>query len=307
MEIIKGTTLFQLHKPSAVAIGKFDGIHQGHMELLDQILAQKEKGLQAVVFTFDPLPDIFFGGRECLLLSTNSEKEQMLAELGVDVLIEYPLTKESASIPPEEFVSRILVSQMQMKFIAAGYDLSFGDKGKGNAGLLLSLSKVFDYQVTVIDKICFDNREISSTYVREAVFEGNMELAQALLGRPYTIFNQVKHGQRLGHAIGMPTMNLIPEKEKLLPPFGVYFSLSRIGGTWYKGVTNIGMRPTVSKDRNVTVETFLFDFSGDIYDENVEVKLLHFSRKEMKFADVEALSLQMHADSKHAMDYFACH
>ncbi|MCR5031799.1 MAG: bifunctional riboflavin kinase/FAD synthetase [Lachnospiraceae bacterium] len=307
MDIIQETTSFQLKKPSAIAIGKFDGIHQGHMALLKEILAQKEKGLQAVVFTFDPLPDIFFGGRECQLLSTNLEKRHLLEQLGVDVLVEYPLTKESASISPEDFVRNILCKQMQMRYIAAGYDLSFGDRGMGNAKLLREMAPVLDYEVSVIDKICLGEREISSTYVREAVAKGDMELACSLLGRPYLILSRVRHGQRLGHVIGMPTVNLIPEEEKLLPPYGVYFSETLVNGCWYKGVTNIGMRPTVSEEKSVTVETFLFDFDQEIYDTMVGVKLLHHSRNEMRFHSVEELSAQMHEDARQAADYFACH
>ncbi|MCR4587414.1 MAG: bifunctional riboflavin kinase/FAD synthetase [Lachnospiraceae bacterium] len=307
MQIISGTTTFQLNKPSAVAIGKFDGIHKGHMALLQEILRQKRQGLQAVVFTFDPLPDIFFGGRPCKLLSTDQEKHRLLEELGVDVLVEYPLTKESASVSPEKFVTEILVKQMKMAYIAAGYDLSFGDKGKGNAALLKKMAPACGYEVSVIDKICLGEREVSSTYVREAVAEGNMELATSLLGREYLILSTVRHGQRLGHVIGMPTMNLIPEEEKLLPPYGVYFSESLVNGAWYKGVTNIGMRPTVSSEPKVTVETFLFDFDADIYDETVGVKLHHYSRAEMRFENVEALSARMHEDAREAADYFTCH
>lgn len=304
MQFIAGRTHFKLGKNSAVAIGKFDGIHRGHKKLLQEILACKAQGLLAVVFTFDPPASSFFAGKQVRELTTREEKRRRFAAMGVDVLIEFPLNYETAAIEPERFVKEVLVKNMNMRFIAAGTDLSFGAKGAGNAALLQSLAKRYEYRVDIIDKICENGREISSTYLREEVEKGNMETAAVLLGEPYRITGEVVHGKKLGRTIGMPTVNLLPEKEKLLPPNGVYYSRVNFGGRLLYGITNIGCKPTVSRERVIGVETYLYDFREEIYGQEVEVSLLHYKRPEMRFDGVEALKTQMQQDIEEGRGFF---
>lgn len=296
MQIIEGTTEFQIEGSSAVAIGKFDGIHRGHIRLLKNILAKKALGLKAVVFTFDPPVSVFFGKLSEKELSPLEEKRKFFEELGIDVLVEFPLNDNTASISAEVFVERILAFQMHTKYIAAGSDLSFGYKGSGNKELLLALAEKFDYQVEIIPKVTEGEREISSSYVREEVEAGHMEMAGKLLGRSYSITGTVESGKKLGRKLGMPTLNLYPPKEKLLPPNGVYFSKVLCGQEEYKGITNIGRKPTVNDTGSVSVETYLYDFKGDIYGREIVTKLLHFKRPEHKFSGVEELKRQMEKD-----------
>ena len=221
MKIICDTTEFQMEQKSAVAIGKFDGVHRGHMELLSHIIQMKKKKMAAVVFTFHPSAAVFFGQSKEAELTTRYEKRQLFESMGVDVLVEFPLNKETAATSPEEFVEKILARQMQAGYIAAGADVSFGYKGLGNKELLIRMAGQLDYQVEIINKVYEEAREISSTYVREEVEKGDMEKTARLLGRFYSFEGQVERGNRLGRKLGMPTLNLYPEREKLLPPKGV--------------------------------------------------------------------------------------
>lgn len=296
MQIIEKETAFQLNKPSAVAIGKFDGIHRGHQSLLQHILEQKAKGLQAVVFTFDPSPAVLFSGKRLPELTTKREKRKLFEELGIDVLIEFPLTFESAAIEAEVFMEKVLAGQMKAAYIAAGTDLSFGKEGKGDTALLEKYAGRYGYQTDIIEKVCLEGTEISSSYVREVVKAGDMEKAELLIGEAYSVTGIVAHGKKLGRRLGMPTVNLLPEKEKLLPPYGVYFSEVVLGEHTYKGITNIGCKPTVNDERQAGVETYLYDFAQDIYGKEITVRLFSFHRPEQKFGSVEELKTQMAAD-----------
>ena len=295
MHIIENTTEFQLDRPGAVAIGKFDGIHLGHQKLIQKIIEQKAKGYLATVFTFDTSAAAFFGGEE-KELTTREEKRIVFEKMGVDVLIEFPLNRETAATEPVEFVQRYLVSQMQAAYICAGTDLSFGRRGAGNYELLQQYADSYGYQVELIDKVRMDGEEVSSTRVREAVRTGQMEAAARMLGTPYSVSGTVEHGRRLGRTIGMPTANLLPEQDKLLPPNGVYYSKVLMGGRIYRSITNIGCKPTVSENHIMGVETYLYDFAGDIYGKDITVQLLAFRRPEMKFDGVDSLKAQMQKD-----------
>lgn len=228
MQIISGTTEFQIGHDTAVAIGKFDGVHRGHRKLLAEILRQKEDGLLAAIFTFEPSPEVFFGMSPSRELSTREEKRALFEEMGIDILVEFPFNRETAAISPEDFVLKILVGKMRTRFVAAGTDLSFGDRGKGNFALLNSLARHYGFETKMIDKVEQDGKVISSTLVRNLVEEGEMEEAAACLGSPYSITGAIVHGRALGRRIGIPTLNQTPPEDKLLPPFGVYYS----GGRW---------------------------------------------------------------------------
>ncbi len=296
MQIIENDAAFQLDKPSAVAIGKFDGVHRGHQSLLQRVLEQKEKGLQAVVFTFDPSPAALFLGEDIPELTTKREKRKLFGDMGIDVLIEFPLNFTTAATEPEEFVEKILAEQMKTAYIAAGEDLSFGKKGRGDAALLRRMAGKFGYRTEIIEKVCLEGVEISSSYVREVIKIGDMEKAERLIGEAYSVCGVVAHGKKLGRRLGMPTVNLLPEKEKLLPPYGVYFSEVSVGERVYKGTTNIGCKPTVNDEMQAGVETYLYDFAQDIYGREITVRLFSFHRPEKKFDSVEALKKQMASD-----------
>lgn len=304
MKIITELDKLNVLEKTAVAIGKFDGIHVGHRELLSRILEKKNDGLKATVFTFDPSPEEFFVGHPVPQLFTREEKLRAFQELGVDVLVMFPLNEKTAATDPEEFVRKILVDGLNASYIAAGSDVSFGDKGKGDSKLLERLAKELSYELCIIDKVKIDGEEVSSTRVRNAVADGDMNLTKRLLGSEYSVSGIVEHGNHLGHTIGVPTVNILPPKMKLLPPYGVYSSTVKIGEKEFKGMTNIGRKPTVSEKEKVGVETYIYDFDCDVYGEFIEVVLHSFVRPEIKFESMEQLKLQIQQDIKNAARNF---
>lgn len=297
MEIITGTTDFVIREETAVAIGKFDGVHVGHQRLLEEILEKKKTGCRACVFTFDPPANVFFGGADEKVLTTREEKRCILELLGVDILVEFPFNMQTSAIPPREFVSRILWDQMNAVFVAAGEDLSFGAGGAGNAALLQEMAETADMEVRIIDKISVDGREVSSTLVREAVEQGDLLLAERLLGAPYPLVGKVCHGNRLGHALGMPTLNISWPGEKLSPPCGVYYSGAVVDGCYYRGISNIGYRPTIAEERKVlSAETYLYEFDKEAYGKEIRLSFYKFVRGEQAFSSEEALREQLKKD-----------
>lgn len=296
MEIITNTVDFYLEKETAAAIGKFDGIHVGHRRLLDEIFACKKEGLASCVFTFDPAPAVLFGLSDGKELTTKEEKRLLFERMGVDILVEFPLTKETAAMAPEAFVYNVLAKQMNVRFLAAGSDLSFGARGAGNAALLQKMGEELGFRVKTIDKVCMEGREVSSTYVRSQVESGNMQMAEQLLGMPYLVEGQVVKGKQIGRTLGFPTVNILPCESKLLPPNGVYLSRVRFRDRLYRAISNVGCKPTVTDEKVMGVESYLYDFDENAYGERIEVYLSEFRRPERKFDSVEALKAQLEDD-----------
>ena len=312
MKIITDLNSIEQEKPSAVAIGKFDGLHLGPRELMARLSRQRQRGLQIVVFTFDPSPEAFFSGGAVKELSTRDEKRAVFERMGIDVLVEFPMNAQNAATEPASFVRNILVEKLNARFIVAGPDLSFGDRGRGNYELLESMASECGYETCRIDKVQYQDEDISSTRVRMLVEEGRMEDATACLGMPYSISGTILHGKELGRKIGIPTVNILPEEGKLLPPFGVYYATVRVywngfgdvSSKIFRGMTNIGVKPTVKDDDVVCVETYLYDFEGDLYGKDIDVSLLNFRRPERKFSDVEELQKTMEEDVLAGREFF---
>lgn len=296
MKIITRLDELNIEDKTALAMGKFDGIHLGHKKLLNMILDQRQDGLKATVFTFEPSPEEFFVGHTVRQLFTREEKRRAFEKMGVDILVEFPLTADTAATPPEDFVRTILSEDLNAGYIAAGTDVSFGDKGRGDQYLLRNMSKELGFELHLIDKVMLDGQEVSSTRVRNVVADGDMPMAKRLLGDDYSVSGIVEHGAHLGTTIGVPTVNVLPPDNKLLPPFGVYKSVVMVDGKIFKGMTNIGRKPTVSDSGRVGVETYIYDFDEDVYGKYIEVRLLEFMRPEMKFEGVEQLKAQIHSD-----------
>lgn len=296
MEIIVGTTEFELEQLTAVAIGKFDGVHLGHRRLLEEIIEKKSEGLAACVFTFDPAPAVLFGISDGKELSTKEEKRLLFEKMGIDILIEFPLTEKTAATSPEDFVQNILCGQMNAKYIAAGTDLSFGARGAGNAALLEKMALELGFSVKTIEKVTVDDIEVSSTYIRSKVEEGVLDVAERFLGMPYMVSGRVAHGNRIGRTLGFPTVNVIPSASKLLPPNGVYYSEVFYSGRRYRAISNVGCKPTITDEKIMGVESYLYDFDKDIYGEEIEVYLYEFKRPERQFESLEALKAQLEED-----------
>ena len=305
MQIIQGTTEFELEGETAAAIGNFDGIHLGHQKLLRCILGQKEHGRKAAVFTFDPPPAVLFGAAQDKELMTREEKRAAFEKMGIDVLVEFPLNRETAAIRPENFITEMLAKKMHTVYVAAGADVTFGNRGEGNAALLGSMAEKYGYEVHIIDKVCYNGKAVSSTEVRRAVEQGRMEEASCLLGGPYAVQGAVMHGNQYGRTMGMPTVNLLPPAGKLLPPNGVYYSSVLLEGRELAGITNIGYKPTVSEKMQIGVETYIYDFDREIYGREIKVSLLGFRRPERKFHGRDELKEQIARDIEEGRQYHA--
>lgn len=295
-----------------VTLGKFDGVHEGHRLLMDEVLRRgRDDGLRTIVFTFDVSPQNRLGVSHTKSIMTNRERFLCLEELGIDTLIECPFTKDIQTMEAEVFVRKILLEKLHAAAIVVGDDFRFGRGRAGNAAFLSGMADKYrgagdglEFSVCVIGKKKdpVSGREISSTWIREEIQKGRMEEAEKLLGRPYFLLGEVVHGRQLGRTLQIPTINQIPPQEKLLPPNGVYFSSTQIGGRTWNGITNIGTKPTVAGDQ-VTAETHLFGCSADLYGKEASVELLHYHRPEHRFSSVTELKEHMEADIRVARDY----
>jgi riboflavin kinase / FMN adenylyltransferase len=302
MEYIS-TTDFKLHN-TTVSLGKFDGLHIGHRVLIDYIISLKKDGYQSVVFTFDIHPYNLFSDREMNLIYTEEEKKYFLEKVGLDVLVSYPFTNKTASMEPEKFIKNILVGKLDAKRIVVGRDFRFGYKRRGDVALLEEMAKQYGYKLVVFDKVKIDHTIVSSSSIREELAKGNMEKTNRMLGQPYGIIGEVIYGNKIGRTLGMPTANILPDKMKLLPPKGVYASKTVIDKKEYLGVTNIGYKPTIGGEIQKGVETYVFDYDGDLYGKCIEVYLYNFERGEIKFNSLEDLKIRMHQDMEYGKAYF---
>ena len=295
MKYIHDTTEFRSGVPTAVTLGKFDGLHRGHQKLIREISHLQDRGYCGVVFTIAP-DDI-----PALLMP--EEKRAILESWGMDSMIRCPYIPEVLGMEPESFISEILVECLKARYVVVGTDFRFGYRRRGDVELLLSLQQKYGYTVKVIKKECHNGREISSTYVREALTDSNLPLVNELLGFSYPIRGTVEHGKQLGRRMGMPTINQIPDKRKLLPENGVYFSEAVVGEKRYRGITNIGSKPTVDGSF-MGVETYLYGAAEDLYGREAEIRLLKFRRPEQRFASVEELKNQMEKDLMAGEEFF---
>ncbi|MCC5604359.1 bifunctional riboflavin kinase/FAD synthetase [Nostoc favosum] len=323
--------------PTAVALGKFDGVHLGHQRVIQPVLhaganlsvasspqskenqqLANQEYIYSTVVTFDPHPQEFFTGQPRTLLTPLDEKVQQLRSLGVEQLVLLPFDKELSALTPEEFVEKILVQQLRCQQISIGQDFCFGEKRSGTAKDLQLIAAKHNIPVTIVplqtytgnsltESSCVSttptqDARISTSLIRQTLEQGDIENANLLLGRPYTLLGVVVQGQQLGRTIGFPTANLQLPKEKFLPRQGVYavriFTLSEtsdVAPNESLGVMNIGNRPTVNGTYS-SVEVHLFDWSGDLYGKKLAVELVKFLRPEQKFASLEALKTQIQLD-----------
>ncbi|MCC8106691.1 MAG: bifunctional riboflavin kinase/FMN adenylyltransferase [Clostridiales bacterium] len=306
---------------AAVTLGKFDGLHRGHQKLIQEVLCLQRKGCYGIAFTIAP--------EDRTTLITAEEKRQMLEAYGIDCMIRCPYVPEILSMEPEAFISEVLCRQLNAKHIVVGTDFRFGCQRRGDVELLKAMQEKYSYTLHVIQKECYNGREISSTWIREALSGADMELVRSLMGGWFPVEGTVLHGHHLGHQIGMPTINIKPDPYKLLPPPGVYFSdviisdpekLHSAGNMMdcndisdkhlnvddcrmIHGITNIGYKPTVD-GTFLGVETYLYGIEEDLYGRDVKVLLRCFRRPEQKFASVDELKAQMKRDIESGKEYF---
>lgn len=296
---------FMLDGRTVVTLGKFDGVHRGHRKLIDRAKRLAiTNNMRLAVFTFKVADGLYYPYMDSSHITTFYERERIFDELGVDVLIEFPFDDRIADMEPLSFIEKILKEKLNAAFIVVGEDWRFGKGGGGTCDLLKASQKIYNFEAVVLEKELHDGREIGSSWVRDEIRKGNMENASLLLGRPYTVCGTVVHGDEIGRQMGFPTINIIPDKDKLLPPNGVYTAKITMSDGEFHGITNVGVRPTVSNEGAVTVETYVFDFDKEIYGQEVSVCPIHFQRPEMRFQSREALMQQLEHDIEFAESFF---
>jgi len=304
MQYLKGIEYYLDSHATAVTLGKFDGLHKGHQKLITQIQEYAgNRDVKSVLVAFDMTPLQEKLGITKQKIMTNAERKYLL-DGQVDYLIQCPFTRDICDMEAERFILEILVGRLHARYVVVGEDFRFGHGRQGDAAMLKAYEAKGRFQVVTVPKERYQERGISSTYVKEVLPTGDMELVQALLGYPYTIIGNVVHGNRIGKTLGIPTMNLRAAKNKLLPAFGVYFCQVRLEEQWHNGICNIGIKPTVKKENPVSIECHLFDYQEDAYGKEIEVRIYHRKRGEIKFPDVSALKEQMQKDIAKGREYF---
>lgn len=303
MIVLEGSHELCYDRPSAVTIGKFDGIHRGHQALIrDLVEVAKEKGLSPLVFTFST--ESFFSQKK--LITTKEERREILASLGVECLVEFPFDEETRNTSAEDFIERILCRNLKAKHLTVGEDFRFGKDRKGDTALLQEKVGTLIESLHIIPSVRGEEGEVRSTRIREELAKGDMEAVHSLLGVNYQIHGTVIHGKALGRTIGFPTINIRPKKEKLLPPLGVYFVHVWLRGECHAGVANLGTSPTVREaGEEALLEVYLLDFEGDVYGEEARVIFDHFSRPEVKLSGIEELRKLIQKDEAEARSYYA--
>jgi len=271
--------------PAVVTIGKFDGFHAGHRKLLSVVFQEKKENMVSCVLSFKDAPKLH---RQTIY--TREEQQFLCASMGMDYLAEYELNEAFCSLMPEQFARDYLSHKLNAKVVIVGEDFRFGKDRCGDVSLLESLGEKYGFVTYVVSNVNRGGRRISSTLIRDYLLKGNIEEANDFLLRQYFVRGEVVHGKHLGNTIGFPTLNLIPPADKLLPKYGVYATKVKVGGMWFYGVTNVGVRPTVEASQTVpSVETNLLDCDKELYGSIAEVYFLSFLRPEQKFDSVDDL------------------
>ena len=285
-----------------MTIGNYDGVHLGHQALLEKVIEQSRKrSLPACVMSFEPMPREFFGadnspGRLC----TWRERYELLKDAGVDVLYLTPFSTAIAGLSPQAFVESVLVDKLHVKLLYVGDDFRFGKGRAGGVDELRDMGRSLGYQLAQLPSECVDNERVSSSLVREALLEGELTRASRLLGRPYSMSGRVIRGQKLGRTLGFPTANIHPRRNSL--PMSGIFAVRASGGALkgvQAGVANLGFRPTVGGG-DALLEVHVFDYSGDLYGQELHVDFVTKLRDEEHFPSVDEMVVQMHDDAARA-------
>jgi len=274
---------------TCVAFGNFDGVHKGHSAVLEKLVEEANKqGLSSLVLSLYPA--------ETQVLTTEEEKAFFLEKSGLDLMISCELTEQIKQMSAEYFVKTILIEQLGAKVIVTGKDCCFGGKQDGNLALLTNTAKAMGVQIITCETVTDGDKPISSKMLKEAFEASDFEGYMNICGHPYVMIGEVVHGKALGRTVGIPTANLGVCVNKLMPPSGVYATVSTVDNEVYKGLTNIGKRPSVDNLDLITIETFLLDFSKDIYGKTLVLEVYFYIRGVIKFNNLAEVQNQVQKD-----------
>lgn len=303
MQLLTGKEITN-HLPLAATIGFFDGVHQGHQHLIQQVIADaKSRQLTSAVITFDEHPrKVVKPDYTPQLLTSFEERVELIRQTGIDLCIVLQFTPELAQLTAREFINQVLKNRLSVQSLIIGYDHKFGKDRSEDYDDYVRYSRELGLNTFKADVLQIDNRNVSSSYIRESITEGRIAEANQLLNRPYSLRGTVVMGQQLGRTIGFPTANIQPlNSEKAIPANGVYAVRATVNGISHAAMLNIGVRPTVSTDLVKSIEANLFDFAEDIYGQEIEVEFIARLRDERRMNGLDDLKKQLAADKLQAL------
>ncbi|HEX8495460.1 MAG TPA: bifunctional riboflavin kinase/FAD synthetase [Pyrinomonadaceae bacterium] len=306
MRLFHGIENARIARPTVLTLGVFDGLHRGH-QLVMSTVVERARSLGAVptVITFDPHPRAVLHPESAPpLLQTFDQKIEAFGVLGIEQVIVIRFNQSFAQIEAEDFLRDVVGERLQAREVYLGRGFAFGRERRGNIELLQRVSERLGFHAAEVPEVRLRGRRISSSAIRGLLSEGRVNLARQMLGRPYGVEGRVVRGQERGRSIGFPTANLRPQN-RVIPRSGVYVTVTLIEDAWRRSVTNIGTRPTFETDAEPTIETYVMNWSGDLYGDVVRVRFLHRLRDERKFAFVDELKQQIELDRRRAENYFS--
>ena len=305
MRLFHGTDNAEIQRPTVLTLGVFDGLHLGH-QLIVRTVVERARATDAVptVITFDPHPRAVLHPESAPpLLQTLDQKVEGFGVLGIEQTIVIRFDEEFSRTRAEEFLRQVIKERLHAKEVYLGRGFAFGHDREGNIELLRRVSRELGFFADEVPEVCLRNQRVSSSRIRGLLAEGKVNLARRLLARPYGVEGRVDHGAERGSTLGFPTANLHP-KNRVIPRNGVYVTGALIDGKWRRSVTNVGLRPTFGGDTEPSVETFVINWTGDLYGDVVRVRFLHRLRDERKFASIAELRAQIEKDVNRAESYF---
>jgi riboflavin kinase/FMN adenylyltransferase len=307
MKIFRDISEIPKYTNTVLTVGTFDGVHKGHQKIINEVVnTSKNEALRNLVITFWPHPrKVLFKDSEIKLLTSQQEQKEILSKLGVENLLVINFTKSFSEITSYQFVKDFILDKIGLKKIIIGYDHHFGKARQGNVNFLKSISKDLNFDVVEIEPLKIDSNIVSSSLIRTELLNGNINLANKLLGREYSFTGTVVHGDGRGRELGYPTANiLLDEPDKLLPKLGIYAVYLFIDEKKYKGLLSVGRRPTFYNNGDIVPEVYIYDFNMDIYNKKIKVEILEKLRDEEKFNSAEELINQMNIDKQNGLEIF---
>ncbi len=306
MQVITNNTIDTVTRYTGVGLGNFDGLHIGHMALINTLISEcKLHGLKSVVYTFIKHPDHML--RKALispLITANEQKTQLLASTELDYLYYEEFDEEYSQLSPDEFIKNILMDKLKIKLAVVGFNYRFGYMGRGDSEYLKRAGKKLGFRVIVMPPVKVNAEIVSSTLIRSYIRRGKIDRVFQLLGRHFSLTGTVVCGRHIGRTLGFPTANILANPEMVIPANGVYITKTRLEGRWLNGITNVGVAPTVRGENIFSIETHLFEYEGDLYGKPIEVCFIQRLRGERKFENIVALKKQVAEDIEETRRYW---
>ena len=291
-------------KETVVALGNFDGVHKGHQELIKRtVKSAKMAGLKSAVFTFANHPKNVLAGKPVIKnILYLEDKAELIRSLGVDYLFSLEFNEIVQHLSAEEFIQKLLIGSFKMREAYCGFNYRFGYKAEGNPETLIKAGLRDGFGIHVLEPFKIDGNLVSSSFIRKLIADGRVGECKKYMGRNYSVGGEVVVGNKIGRTIGFPTSNILIDKTMVTPAHGVYVTYCNYNGICYRGVTNVGIKPTIG-DNKKNIETHIFNFSKDLYGKRIRVEFLERIRPEIKFTGVDALAQQIEKDCREAERY----